>query len=229
MLGDGAVAFAERQTAGRGRLGRRWESPRGASILLSVLLIEPERSPVLELGALLGAVAACEAIEAATDVVPSVRWPNDIAVGPRKLGGVLAETFPADGPKLAGARAVGLVIGIGINCLQQRGHFRGELAHKATSLEIQSPRSIDRAAIAAALLGRLDAWLASNHPLRQSEQLRAAWRARCADVGTRVTLEHDGRSFAGTMLDIDDTGDLVLQLDEGGRRCFAAATTTRSW
>ncbi|MCK4341676.1 MAG: biotin--[acetyl-CoA-carboxylase] ligase [Phycisphaerae bacterium] len=221
--GDGAVAGAEYQTAGRGRLGRRWEAPRGAAILLSVLLHEAADSPVLTHGALLGAVAACEAIEAATDCSPGVRWPNDIMLNRRKLGGVLAESCThADG------RAV--VIGVGLNCLQQRGHFKGELADKATSLECESHQPVDRAALAAGLLARLDDWLASSaQEPRDWAALRAAWRARCEDVGTRVTLEHDGHVFTGTALDISDTGDVIVELDQGGRRHFAAATTTRVW
>lgn len=227
--GDGLIAHAEQQTAGRGRLGRRWNAPRGSSILLSMLLIEPVDTPLLSQGALLAALAACEAIEAATDCTPAVRWPNDLVLGARKLGGVLAESIlvPA-GKSETGRRAV--VIGVGINCLQQRGHFSGPLAQTATSLECESAQPVDRGTVAASLLARLDHWLVlcGQQPDGWA-QMRAAWRRRCEDVGTRVTLEHDARVFAGTALDVADNGDLVVQLDEGGRRHFAAATTTRAW
>ena len=232
--GDGAVAHAEQQTAGRGRLGRRWEAPRGSSVLLSVLLIEPADTPLVSHGALLAALAACEAVEAATDCSPAVRWPNDLALGNRKLGGVLAESGvlaaneAAAGAPRSANRAV--VIGVGINCLQQRPHFKGPLARTATSLECESARPVDRAAVASGVLARLDYWL---ELCRQQPdgwtQMRSAWRRRCEDVGTRVTLEHDARVFAGTALDIADNADLLVQLDEGGRRHFAAATTTRVW
>lgn len=228
-LGDGAVAAAEHQTSGRGRLGRVWESPRGASVLVSLLLIEPRRSPLLELGALLGAVAACEAIESATDVAPRVRWPNDLTVRGRKLGGILAESFPV-GPPAGVPSGWGLAIGIGINCLQQRGHFRGHLADKATSLEIEGARGVARAAVARELLARLDHWLArTSCEAAAWDALRAAWHSRSDDPGARITLRHDGRAYEGTVLDIDAAGDLIVQLDQGGRRCFAAATTTREW
>ena len=222
-LDDGAVAYAEFQTAGRGRLGRRWEAPRGSSVLLSLLLREAPDNPLFSLGALLAAVAVCEAIEAATDCAPGVRWPNDIVRGGRKLGGILAESCG-----LPGTADRALVIGVGINCLQQRGHFKGDLAQMATSLECECSHPVNRAAVAAALLARLDDWLARcrSQPTVWG-QVRSAWQARCEDVGTRVTLEHDGRTYRGTALEISDAGDLVVALDDGARRQFVAANTTR--
>lgn len=217
--GDGAFAWTESQTAGRGRLGRQWEAPRGSSILLSVLLFEPPDSPLLAWAALLGAVAACEAIEAVTDCTPSVRWPNDLVLDGRKLGGILAESCMT-GDQWA------LVIGVGINCLQHRGHFTGPLAKTAISLDSATSHSVDRPAVAAALVARLDAWLTRGE---QWADLHTAWHARCADVGTRVTLEQDGRRFTGTVLDVSRKADLIVQLDQGGRRHFDAATTTRPW
>lgn len=217
--GDGAVAWAESQTAGRGRLGRRWLAPRGSSVLLSVLLIEPADSPVRSHAALLGTVAACEAIEATTDCTPAVRWPNDVFLGGRKVGGVLAES---------GGDVGAVVIGVGINCLQHRRHFDAELHETATSLECESRHVIDRAAVAAALLVRLDDWLlaASRDPAAWFG-LRTAWRQRCEDFGRPIALEHDARPFTGTAVDIAENGDLIVQLDHGGRRHFASATTTR--
>jgi BirA family biotin operon repressor/biotin-[acetyl-CoA-carboxylase] ligase len=229
QAGDGAVAWAEWQTAGRGRLGRRWEAPRGSSILLSVLLHEPPETLLRTHAALLAAVAACEAIEAHTDLEPAVRWPNDLVVGGRKLGGVLAESCLLTAEQTEGAR-LALVIGIGINCLQQPGHFAGDLAARATSLECESRHPIHRAAVASGLLRRLDAWLAllAAEP-KTWERLRAAWQEKCDDWGRRVTLAQGGQRLTGTALEIAPDGDLVVQLEHGGRRHFAAASTTRSW
>ncbi len=233
--GDGAVAYAELQTAGRGRLGRRWDAPRGSSVLLSVLLLEPPNTALQSHGALLGTVAACESIEAQTDVQPTIRWPNDLVHNGRKLGGVLAESCsamgtPTDEAHVPPGATRAVVIGVGINCYQQRTHFRGDLFDKATSLDCETERPVHRAPIAARLLQRLDHWL--THTREQPdgwEALRIAWRQRCADLGRRLVLEHDGRQWAGTVLDISEEGDLIVQLDQGGRRHFAAATTTRVW
>jgi BirA family biotin operon repressor/biotin-[acetyl-CoA-carboxylase] ligase len=225
-LPDGTVILSEYQTAGRGRLGHSWQSPRGASILLSVVLKEAADSPLIKRTTMLAALAACEAIETASLCRPLLRWPNDLLLSGRKLGGVLVESTPL--PKSAGQRPLrAIVLGIGINCLQQRGHFVGELAGSATSLEIESPSAVHRAAVARRLLETLDRHLAHLGAEAGPAEIVAAWKSRCNDLGRRVTLRHDRKTYCGTVLDITDDGDLLLELDRGGRRCFAAATTTR--
>jgi BirA family transcriptional regulator, biotin operon repressor / biotin---[acetyl-CoA-carboxylase] ligase len=218
---DGALAWTEFQTAGRGRRGRTWTAPRGANILLSVLYFEPPDSPLLAGAALLGAVAAAEAIAAATDLDVAIRWPNDLVVDERKLGGVLAESARAPG----GRRAV--VLGVGVNCYQQPGHFPPELAARATSLEILSREPVDRVRLAAALVARLDHWLAQ--PRGAWAVTVAAWKGFCQDFGARVELLVGGRTITGTITDITEHGDLVVERDSGGRQVFEAATTTRQW
>lgn len=220
---DGAVASAEYQSAGRGRLGRQWLAPRGSSVLLSVLLLEPPDSQLVTQATMIGCLAAIEAVEAATDCRPHSRWPNDLAINGRKFGGVLAESR-AVGSKRA------IVIGIGLNCHQQRAHFQIELRDTATSLELESGRPVERATIASKLLAALDRRLSSARkaPGFWGEQ-RAEWIERCGDVGKRVTLHHDMREYKGTIVDIADGGDLLVQLDRGGRRRFEAAKTTRLW
>jgi BirA family biotin operon repressor/biotin-[acetyl-CoA-carboxylase] ligase len=226
--GDGAVVWAEFQSGGRGRLGRSWESPRGASVLMSVLLHEDEASPVVKLATPLGAVASCEAIEATTDCTPVLRWPNDIAIAGRKAGGVLAESLRLEGGPAVSRRAV--VLGIGVNCLQQRAHFPEALRRTATSLECETRRPVDRAAVALALLAGLDRWLVSlQEETGAADGLRAAWRSRCDDPGVHARFISGGRPLSGTILDITDDGDVIVELDEGGRRCLAAATSTRIW
>ena len=236
--GDGALASAEFQSAGRGRLGRPWQAPRGSSLLLSFLLIEPPGSPLLDAAPLLAAVAICEAIEDETDVRPAVRWPNDVTVAGRKLGGVLVESTPLGAPAKAtpvafpvestppptdgGARAI--VVGVGLNCLQQAGHFPPELSGKATSLEIESAAPVDRPLLARRLVTRLDARVRA--PLATTRQ---AWRERCEDLGQSVRLLRGGREFAGSVVDVDAEGDLMVELASGGRRRFESATTTRLW
>jgi BirA family biotin operon repressor/biotin-[acetyl-CoA-carboxylase] ligase len=241
-LPDGTIAVTDYQTAGRGRQGRRWTAPRGSCILLSVLLIESgdsrlslggppgETAPAVPHAAMLAALAACEAIDACTDCAPALRWPNDLAIGGKKVGGVLAESTPVGKVMRGHPKARALVIGVGINCLQQPGHFQGELADKATSLEIESDQPIDRAALAQELLRRMDGRLvACVRERRGWEQVRSAWKSRCDDLGARVTLQDGGQSFTGTILDITAEGALLVQLEHGGRRHFGSATTTRLW
>jgi len=255
---DGVVIFAEHQTAGRGRLGRRWQSPRGASLLFTVLLIEsrnvaqgkggtvkPQLGSAVGKGAcpardlhcqqkaddsatqytashlsLLTAVATAEAIRGNTDVDAVIRWPNDLYVRDRKLAGILIET--RDWP----AGLVATAIGIGVNCLQQPGHFPPDLGRPATSLDIESAKPIDRAAVARAILTRLDRRLADADTCLDAH-LHDSWKNLSNDIGQRVTLVESGIEHSGRILDLDPADGLLLQLDTGARRAFHAHSTTR--
>lgn len=221
-LPDGSIATAEFQNSGRGRLGRTWQAPRGSSVLLSILLHEPPQSPLLPLSAMLASLAACQAIESTSDLRPALRWPNDLVIHGRKVAGVLAESTPLSD----GRRAV--VVGIGINCLQQRGHFDTELSAKATSLEIESTRPIDRPATVRELVRKLDNQLCATST-EQFSRARNDWLARCNDRGKPVTLHTRNGPRRGTILDIDADAGLLVHLDTGERCLFEAATTTRLW
>ncbi len=215
---DGLVVLTDHQSAGRGRLGRNWHSPRGASLLCSVVL--REESPEWNGGqlALLTGIAARDAVMQVTDVTPGIKWPNDLIVGKRKLGGILVESDRSDGVNT-------FVIGIGINCLQQDAHFPEMLTDRATSVEIESHRPVDRTDLTIAVLSELDRHIRSD-TWRSPDRLRAEWLARAQPLGGRVTLQHRGTTFHGTMIDVDPAAALIIQLDEGGIRAFNAADTT---
>lgn len=221
--GDGQIAIAESQTAGRGRFGRRWTAPRGAGVLMSVLVREPADSALRKLGGAVGAVAAIEAIRSLTDSAPSIRWPNDVTIAGAKVAGVLAEVVALS------ATQIGVIIGVGVNCLQQRAHFPDDLREKATSLEIESTAAIDRHAVGAALATHLDRWLAATRQADFAVRLLANWRAACRDIGSRVTLRQNGRTFAGVIDRIEGDAALIVRLDDGGERRFEPETTTRIW
>ncbi|HOW18364.1 MAG TPA: biotin--[acetyl-CoA-carboxylase] ligase [Phycisphaerae bacterium] len=213
---DGLAVFAEFQTAGRGRQGRSWHAPRGASLLCSVLLIgrdEVARAGVLTL---IGGVAACDAVREATDVWPALRWPNDLFVRGRKLGGVLVESRPIR----EGRRA--WVIGVGINCYQHANHFPPGIRDRATSLELESSHPIDRTRLARELLRALDRWLAPDEQV-DAERVHRAWLERDESIGHRVRILSEGRTFEGRTLDVDPQTGLLVQLDDGVRRWFDAA------
>jgi BirA family biotin operon repressor/biotin-[acetyl-CoA-carboxylase] ligase len=212
---DGMVVLAERQTAGKGRQGRGWECPNGAGLLLTIGLEGPPAPAMQSLLALMVPVAICEALDAATEIHAEIKWPNDIVVDGRKLGGILIETR-------AGAGKTRTAIGIGLNCLQQAAHFPPDLRPRATSLEILSRGAVNRAAVLTAVLEHLDRAIA-NPPA--PNQLCAKWRTRAVGLGGRVKLCQDGRSYVGNILDIDPTAAILVQLDEGGRRLFEAAHT----
>jgi BirA family biotin operon repressor/biotin-[acetyl-CoA-carboxylase] ligase len=148
---EGAVAVAEEQTEGRGRLGRRWEATPGSSILVSVLLVppvEPARLPELSLVAG-GAVAL--AIAEVTGIEPAIKFPNDVLVGSRKVAGILAESSEGR-----------VVLGIGVNANQTAEELPADTVTPPTSLRVELREPIDRALLLAAILWQLerayDAW-----------------------------------------------------------------------
>lgn len=216
---DGLVVLAERQTRGRGRLGRAWRCPRGAGLLCTVCITDEKRQIDSNLLSLIIPVALCEAIHAATRVRCEIKWPNDLIAAGCKLGGVLIEG------RSSGATQTRYAIGFGINCLQQRSHFDGDLAGAATSLELQSPHPIDRTEVLIQILTRIDAALTTDRAWQADEVCRR-WKQHALPIGGRVELTFEDRQFSGHVIDIDPTAALVVQLDRGGRRHFPASATS---
>ena len=148
---EGALAVAEEQTEGRGRLGRHWHSPPGVSVLSSILLepsVETQRLPELSLVA---GEAAAEAISTVTALGPEIKLPNDILLGGRKVAGILAE-----------ARDGRVVLGIGINVNLTEDKLPTDVDLPATSLRVELGREVDRAELLTELLvvleRRYDVW-----------------------------------------------------------------------
>ena len=151
---EGAVAVADEQTQGRGRLGRRWEAPRAASLLLSIVLhprVPSHRLPELSLVA---GEAVAEAIETVTGLAPELKFPNDVLVSRRKVAGILAE-----------ASEDGVVLGIGVNVNQCRDELPADANLPPSSLSLELGAPVDRAELLVAVLERLerryDAWVAA--------------------------------------------------------------------
>ena len=149
---EGAVAVAEEQTAGRGRLGRRWHAPAQTSILVSVNLRPPVATPRLPELSVVAGLAAADAIAAETGLEPEVRFPNDLLIGGRKVAGILAE-----------ARDDRVVLGIGINANLAEDDLPRDVDTPATSLLVELGKRVDRARLLVTLLERLeeryDSWL----------------------------------------------------------------------
>lgn len=151
---EGAVALTEEQTEGRGRLGRRWLSPRGVSLLFSVLLEPAVETPRLPELSLVAGEACAGAIEAVAGVTPEIKLPNDILLSGRKVAGILAE-----------ARERRVVLGIGINVNVPESDLPTDVDLPATSLLVETGREVDRAELLVELLERLerayDDWVAA--------------------------------------------------------------------
>lgn len=149
---EGLVMFAEVQRAGRGRLGRVWQSPPALGLLFSVLL-RPAAAPVERWPELTfcAALAVAEAAEGETGRAAAIKWPNDVLLQGRKVAGILLESHQRQAPGY-------VVLGIGLNVLQGEGDFAPELRGRASSLRLQAlpGRAVSRLAAAHAILARLE-------------------------------------------------------------------------
>ena len=207
---EGLVIVAERQTAGRGRLGRSWWDAPGASLLFSIVLrpsIEVARWP------LLGIAMACSVAEAGGEAARAtldVKWPNDVLHAGKKLCGVLAESrVPSPG-------SPALVVGAGINVNQRAEDFPEEFRDRATSLRmVAGGGAIDARVLLAATLGRYQRYLDVARD-GGSQALRQAVDDRLPTRGTPVRVHVGDRRLAGTIDEITDTGALRLRLDSDG-------------
>lgn len=201
---EGTVVIAERQRRGRGRMGRRWESPTGVGLYLSVILrptIAPQDAPLLTL---MGAVAGAEAIERTTGLTVALKWPNDLMLHGRKVGGILGEMAAED------ARLLYVILGIGINVNHTGTDFPGELRQIATSLRVEADHPIDRTVMARSLLESLDHWY--ERLLNDGSQpILEQVRRRCLTVGRMVTARSGDEQVSGFAVELDDLGRLVIR------------------
>ena len=203
------AVLAGAQTAGRGRRGHRWASPPG-NLYLSVLL-RPEppaaRWSVLPLAA---GVAVAEAL-AGFGLSTSLKWPNDVVVGGRKVGGILIEASSgADGLET-------VVVGLGINVAVRPSGLPPEVAAAVTCVSEELSRDVDLLEVAAAVLARLTVWY---HALvREGPRVvQGAWRERALPWwGRAVEARLGERRLRGIARDVDEDGALILELDDGTR------------
>jgi BirA family biotin operon repressor/biotin-[acetyl-CoA-carboxylase] ligase len=208
---EGLAVFAEEQTAGRGRLGRTWWSPRGGGLWLSILL-RPRSDGGVPIVTIVGALGVADAIRSETGLPAMIRWPNDVLVDGRKVSGVLVEARQrAGGPAL--------VLGIGLDVGVARAAMPPELANVAVSLSDALGRPVDRVAMARSLLAALDRWyrIALDGDLAA---INDRWRELSATLGETITLCEHARTYHGTVIDVDVRLGLALRLDRGAVRHF---------
>jgi BirA family biotin operon repressor/biotin-[acetyl-CoA-carboxylase] ligase len=166
----GSIVIADHQTAGRGRLDRRWEAPQGTALLVSFVL---DPNPLLSLAAGIAAAEACGS-------QVRLKWPNDLLVGERKLGGILVETRPGKA-----------ICGVGINLAWA----------PAGAAQLNEPRD----EVFERLRAKIDEWTSA-----QAELVLARWRELSATLGRRVRVEISGRFTEGVASDIGRGGELIV-------------------
>jgi BirA family biotin operon repressor/biotin-[acetyl-CoA-carboxylase] ligase len=213
---EGLVIFAEEQTAGRGRLGRRWESNAHLGLWFSVLLRPRFERNLWTRLTTWAAVAASDAIESETPCRAMIKWPNDVFIGGKKVAGILVESHF---DRLRGNFAV---LGIGVNVNHQA--FPTELAEKACSLRMAAGHSCDRQKISVAILRRLDALYTQLED--HFETVLAAARRRDFLQGKWVQVSVGQELVKGMADRLDEQGALVLRLQDGRETTITSGEAT---
>jgi len=200
----GTLVLAEEQTAGRGRLGRTWLAPRGTSLLFS-LIFRPALLPAQAFRlAMLCSLAAARAIEAVTNLPIHLKWPNDLVLRGKKLGGVLSES------SLTGERLDFVVVGLGLNVNLDVSTLP-EIAATATSLSAALGRPVARLPLLQRILQEIET---GYQEVIQGEALRAAWAARLVTLG-RIVRVSGGTADEGLAEGVDADGALLLRRADG--------------
>ena len=205
---EGVIVFAESQTKGRGRLGRKWISPAHKGLWFSVLLrpdLRPQETTQLTIAS---ATALRRAIQSETGLKPEIKWPNDILIGGKKVAGILTELSA----ELDKVRYV--ILGIGIDVNLDAGEFPAELKKIATSLKIESGETISRSELATIILRELD----KDYSRISSGKFAAVadeWEESCVTIGKNVTVQIGERKIRGRAESLDDDGALLLRTEHG--------------
>lgn len=213
MAADGTVVVCDSQTAGRGRLGRKWVSPSGKNLYLSALFcpeISPQESSVFTF------LASCALVDVFSGygIDVAIKWPNDILVGGRKISGVLTELGTSDG-------AVDyLVIGIGVNLNLPEEFIRREMkdiSRKTTSLSILLGEEVSRERFCAELINALDRFY-GEFRRRGTQAIVDKWIGSWGFMGEEISVDVSGEIIRGVVERVDRNGFLYLRTDEGSLR-----------
>lgn len=195
----GSVFAADYQSGGKGRLGRRWESAKGESLLFSLLLKKPLLPENLGLLPLLSGVAVCRTLREDLGLDARIKWPNDVLLGSRKVCGILAESG-------SGPDGLWAVVGMGLNLSQPA--FPADLEKRATSLFLAGVKEPDACALLSGICNRLE-------PLLSAGTLPDAYVPLCQSLGRRVRFTRDGRALSGIAAGIAPDGALLVSLPGG--------------
>ena len=213
---EGVVILAESQSAGKGRMGRQWQSPAGANLYASIILrpsISAASAPQIPL---LAGVAGANALARATGLDARLKWPNDIFVHGKKVAGILSEM------EAEGLRTRFIILGVGVNVNWPKEDIPPDLREIATSLRAEAGREFPRAEVAAEFFEELEREYGLFLKEGFSSRLREEWN-RLSWVNQKwVTITMMERKFEGQVLGLDTDGALLLMDREGRIQRFIA-------
>jgi len=200
----GTLIISEEQTAGRGRLQRKWLATKGKNLLFTLVLYPEFSLEKISILPFAAALAVSDSVEAITKQRCECKWPNDILINRKKICGMLLESV---GKKV--------VLGIGINVNQDE--FPDELLHKASSLKLELGNEVERVSLLKKTLEELESRYEqlSRFP---STKIIDEWKRKSLLFGKKITVLENEFSYAATALDVADDGSLVIQTEDGMKK-----------
>jgi len=214
---EGTVVIAEIQTSGKGRLGRKWISPKG-NLYFSVILrpdIPLHKAPLITL---MGAVAVASAIRGICQVHAEIKWPNDVLISGKKVCGLLTEMSAEQD------RIRHIVLGIGVDVNMDLEVLPTDVRTRTTSLMSETSQKINRNALLKEIFRKIDQW----YPVlfQDPAQVLKAWEKFNMTLGRRVIISGAGEALEGLAQGLDTEGRLIVKLDDGTTRTVAAGEVT---
>jgi len=210
---EGTVVIAELQTGGKGRLGRKWISPKG-NLYLSVILrpnIPMHKAPIITL---MGAVAVTSAVRGLLSIPAAIKWPNDILVANRKVSGLLTEMSAEQD------RIRHLVLGIGVDVNMEQDSLPPDLRPLVTTLAAEAGKKINRTELLREILRQLDCWYQAF--LNNAADVLREWEKLNMTIGNRIIVSGAGEKLEGLAQGIDEEGRLIVLREDGATRHVAA-------
>jgi BirA family transcriptional regulator, biotin operon repressor / biotin---[acetyl-CoA-carboxylase] ligase len=215
---EGTCVIAETQKIGKGRLGRKWFSPVGKNLYMSVVLRPHIPPPSVYPITFLSSLAVYDTITALTDAEPILKWPNDVLIADKKVCGTLLElSTEADMVRF-------VIVGIGFNINMGKHEIDDEIKHKATSLLVQTKKPFERALVCGILLTNLERYY-NLFKEKGSKEICLIWEDRAKIKGKYLEITQMGESFKGVSEGIDRDGAMLLNVDGKTKKIIAGDVT----
>ncbi|MNP18249.1 Bifunctional ligase/repressor BirA [compost metagenome] len=205
---EGTLILAEEQTGGKGRLGRKWFSPYGKGIWMSLLLRPQQPLKFTSQLTLLTGVAVCRAIRSTTGIEAGIKWPNDILMNNRKICGILLESAVEDEVVRY------CIVGIGISVNLDDQDYPSELKEIATSIKMECGKAVDRTVLIAAVMDEFE----SLYKLYQHEgfqPIATLWEALSVTIQQEVIVSTYQGQLEGVAVGLDSSGALLVDMGQG--------------
>lgn len=216
---DGLLVITEVQTAGKGRRGKAWESPKGSGIWMS-LILKPELEPIHASGlTLVAALAVANAIRKITKLDAYIKWPNDIVINGKKVCGILTE-MSSEMDYINH-----IVIGIGINVNTE--HFHESIKDIATSLYLEYKNKVKRSVLVCEILKQFELYYEMYLETKNLSLLIEQYNQLLVNIGKEVVVIEAQSQFQGTALGVNESGELIVQVNDTIKRIVSGEVSVR--